>query len=101
MATNAGSNVSNFLVGLGIGATIAILFAPKAGAETRTYIENKMKEGKQYAQERADQIQKDAKNLFDRGEKIVSQEVERIHSAFDAGREAYWQSRANGSTSNS
>ena len=101
MTTNTGSNVSNFLLGLGIGAAIAILFAPKAGAETRAYLENTMKEGKQYAQDTADEIQKQAKDLLDRGEKVISREVERVTSSFDAGREAYWQSRANGSTTNS
>jgi gas vesicle protein len=99
--SNTGSNAGTFLLGLGIGATIAILFAPKSGRVTRRYIEKRMKEGKQVAQDMADQIRKDAANLIDRGEKTVSREVDRVYYAFDAGREAYWQSRGDGSTTNS
>ena len=35
---NVGSKVSFFLVGLGIGALVGILFAPKSGEETREYL---------------------------------------------------------------
>ena len=35
---NAGSKVSFFLVGLGIGALVGILFAPKSGEETREFL---------------------------------------------------------------
>jgi len=38
MADNSGSKVSYFLVGLGIGALVGILFAPKSGEETREYL---------------------------------------------------------------
>jgi gas vesicle protein len=38
MADNAGSKISLFLVGMGIGALIGILFAPKSGEETREYL---------------------------------------------------------------
>ena len=35
---DAGSKVSFFLVGMGIGALVGILFAPKSGEETREYL---------------------------------------------------------------
>ena len=41
MADNVGSKVSFFLVGLGIGALVGILFAPKSGEETREYLSSK------------------------------------------------------------
>ena len=44
MSDNVGSKVSFFLVGLGIGALVGILFAPKSGEETRDYLSSKAEE---------------------------------------------------------
>ena len=56
---NAGSKVSFFLVGLGIGALVGILFAPKSGEETREYLSAKADEGREYAQRKARALQRD------------------------------------------
>ena len=47
---NGGSKVSVFLVGLGIGALVGLLFAPKSGEDTREYLSGKADEGRDYAQ---------------------------------------------------
>jgi gas vesicle protein len=49
MADNVGSKVSYFLVGLGVGALVGVLFAPKSGEDTREYLAGKADEGKDYA----------------------------------------------------
>ena len=49
MSENSGSKVSFFLVGLGIGALVGILFAPKSGEETREFLAQKADEGRDYA----------------------------------------------------
>jgi gas vesicle protein len=41
MSDSVGSKVSVFLVGLGIGALVGILFAPKSGEDTREYLSSK------------------------------------------------------------
>jgi len=56
MADNVGSKVSYFLVGLGIGALVGILFAPKSGEETRDYLSKKADEGKEFAQKKAREL---------------------------------------------
>ena len=50
MADNVGSKVTYFLVGLGVGALVGVLFAPKSGEETRDFLSKKADEGKEYAQ---------------------------------------------------
>jgi len=50
---NTIANVNYFLVGLGIGSAVAILFAPKSGKETREYIANKTREANEYARNKA------------------------------------------------
>jgi len=56
MADNVGSRISFFLVGLGIGALVGILFAPKSGEETREYLSLKADEGRDYAQRKAREL---------------------------------------------
>lgn len=41
---NWGSSTSVFIVGLGIGAVIGVLFAPKSGEETREQISNTVRD---------------------------------------------------------
>ena len=53
MADNVGSKVSYFLVGLGVGALVGVLFAPKSGEETRRFLSDKADEGKDFAQKKA------------------------------------------------
>ena len=56
MADNVGSKVTYFLVGLGVGALVGILFAPKSGEDTRDYLAKKADEGKDYAQKKAREL---------------------------------------------
>ena len=116
MADSTGSKISFFLVGLGIGALVGILFAPKSGEETREFLAKKAEEGRDYAQRKAeetreflskkadesrDYAQRKAKELRERAEDLVSQskqvvthEKDSISAAVDAGREAYQREKA-------
>ncbi|HXQ25315.1 MAG TPA: YtxH domain-containing protein [Candidatus Acidoferrales bacterium] len=89
MADNVGSKVSIFLVGLGIGALIGILFAPKSGEETREYLSSKAEEGKEYAQRKARELRERAEDLIERSKEIMSRQKDAVSSAVEAGRETY------------
>ena len=67
MSDNAGSKVTYFLVGLGVGALVGILFAPKSGDETREFLSKKADEGKDYAQRKARELRERADELIERG----------------------------------
>lgn len=43
---NGGSMVTAFLAGLGIGAVVALLFAPRSGQETRDLLAQKAERAK-------------------------------------------------------
>ena len=47
------SRLSYFFLGLGLGVAVGVLFAPKAGAETRDMIRSKANEGADFAKRRA------------------------------------------------
>ena len=89
MSDNVGSKVSFFIVGLGIGALIGILFAPKSGEETREYLSKKADEGREYAQRKARELRDRAEDLIERGKDAVSRQKEAISSAVEAGKETY------------
>lgn len=89
MADDIGSKVSFFLVGLGIGAVVGILFAPKSGEETREFLSQKADEGREYAQRKAKELRGRAEDLVEQGKQVATRQKESIAAAVDAGREAY------------
>lgn len=91
---NAGSKVSFFLVGLGIGALVGILFAPKSGEETREYLAQKADEGREYAQRKARELRERADDLVERGKSVAVRQKETLTAAVDAGRDAYQREKA-------
>ena len=89
MADNEGSGFLWFLAGLGIGAAIGILYAPKPGDEMRQQIYDAAGQGRDAVADRARQVREQANTWVDRGREYVSQQRENVRSAVDAGRQAY------------
>jgi gas vesicle protein len=71
-----------FLLGAAAGAAVALLFAPASGEETRNFLSEKAREGKDRATEAARQ-----------GRDILNRQRENLSAAIDKGREAYEQAR--------
>jgi gas vesicle protein len=86
---NVGSKVSFFLVGLGIGALVGILFAPKSGEETREYLSSRAEEGRDFAQKKARELRERAEDLIERSKEIMARQKDAISTAVDAGKETY------------
>src|ERR1700735_3424831 len=91
---NAGSKISFFLVGLGIGALVGILFAPKSGEETREFLSQKADEGREYAQRKAQELRERAEDLVERGKNVATRQKDTISAAVDAGLDAYQREKA-------
>jgi gas vesicle protein len=89
MADNVGSKVSYFLVGLGVGALVGVLFAPKSGEEMRGFLSDKADDGRDYAQRKARELRERADELIERSKDVASRRKDSIAKAVDAGREAY------------
>ena len=47
------NGLSSFLLGLGVGVAVGMLFAPKSGEETRELIKNKTGEGTDFLKQRS------------------------------------------------
>jgi gas vesicle protein len=89
MADNVGSKVTYFLVGMGIGALVGLLFAPKSGEETRKYLADRADEGKDYAQKKARELRERADDLIERGKEAAGRHKDTISAALDGARDAY------------
>jgi|SRR5271166_4300369 gas vesicle protein len=89
MSDSVGSKVSYFLVGLGIGSLLGILFAPKSGEETREYLSSKADEGRDYAQRKARELRERAEDLIERSKEIMARQKDAIASAVESGKESY------------
>jgi gas vesicle protein len=78
-----------FLVGLGIGSLIGVLFAPKSGDETREYIAKKAREGNEVARKKVRTVRDRAVETVQYGKEIIAQTEGRIATAIGPRIEAY------------
>jgi len=86
--------ISYFCLGLGIGVAVGILFAPKAGDETRQLLRSKADEGKDYVKRKSEELKDSAAELKDKGKLALQRQKEQLAAAVDAGRQAYKESVA-------
>ena len=89
MADRDGSSFLWFLAGLGVGAVVGVLYAPKAGDEMRETIRTKAQESADMARQQARRAREQANDWMDRGRDVVNQQKEQFRNAYEAGRQAY------------
>ena len=85
-----------FLAGLGFGALMGVLYAPRSGRETREAIKNTAQEGTEYLKNRGREARETMNQWVDRGKEVVSQKKEQISAAIDATRQAYREAAGEG-----
>ncbi len=89
-----------FLLGLGIGVAAGMLWAPRAGEETRQliadkagegadYLKARTQEGTDYIRQRADEVKGSAADLYEKGRSTVARQKETLSAAVEAGKQAY------------
>ncbi|MFL6375084.1 MAG: YtxH domain-containing protein, partial [Pyrinomonadaceae bacterium] len=63
-SSGIGSNLSYLLIGGGIGATLALLFAPKSGTELRTDVVNAAQKGYDSSLDMAQKLMDQSRDLY-------------------------------------
>ncbi len=81
--SGAGTVMVAFMMGALTGAALALLFAPATGEETREYLGQKAREGRDRAKEAVEQ----GKDYYQRQRQTLSSAVERGREAFQQARE--------------
>jgi gas vesicle protein len=94
MSDRDGNSFVWFLAGLGVGALVGVLYAPRAGNETREVLRSKAEEGREYVRNRARQAREQATDWVDRGRDVVNQQKDQFRAAYEAGRQAYQEATA-------
>jgi len=78
---------SAFLIGLGVGAGLALLFAPKSGQETRDQIAGAVNDG-------VDSVIAQGKKLGRRAQEAFEQTKTHVSDAAEAGQRAYREAKS-------
>lgn len=94
MSERNGNGALWFLLGIGIGAAVGILYAPQSGNETREILMAKAEEGRELLRKRAKEAKEQAEQWAERGKEAYNSQKEQIRSAVDAGRQAYREKTA-------
>jgi gas vesicle protein len=71
-----------FLAGAVLGATIAMVCAPRSGKDTRQFLSDKAQEGKERVAEGTRDVIDTGRDMFERGRKLVEDAAD----LFDRGR---------------
>ena len=94
MADRDGSSFLWFLAGLGVGAVVGVLYAPRSGDETRDVIRSKAQEGAERARQQVRRAREQANDWVDRGRDVINQQRDSLRTAYEAGRQAYNEATA-------
>jgi gas vesicle protein len=88
---NGTSGLGWFLAGLGLGAIVGVLYAPKAGRETRDDIVNSALDAKERAAALAQQGVDKANAYVEQGKNVASDYVDRGKEYYEKGRSQWTQ----------
>lgn len=83
------NKLSYFFLGLGVGVAVGVLFAPKAGEETRGLLRDKAGEGADYVKRRSSEVRDQAADALDRGKQTIQKQKDNLAAAVEAGKQAY------------
>jgi gas vesicle protein len=78
-----------FLIGVGVGAGVALLYAPGSGEETRDTLAQKARAGGQYVSDQAQNVRSMADAASSLGREIVDNQKSAVTKAAQAAKETY------------
>ncbi len=85
-----------FLAGLGAGALLGVLYAPRSGRETRQALREKADEGRDFVVTRGRQAKEQATQWAEKGREALGKHKESLGTAIDAGVQAYREATGEG-----
>src|SRR6266496_5021580 len=87
--SRTGEKALFFTLGAFIGATVALLLAPRSGEETRKLIASKARESADYVSRSGRTVADKTTSYIDRGKEALAQQREQLSAALEAGKQAY------------
>ena len=86
---NGSSSIGWFLAGLGLGALMGVLFAPKAGNETRELLAKHAGTSKDYVKNSGQQARESFNEWMDRGKDFMDKQKRQVSTAVESAKQAY------------
>ena len=83
MAHDNGSHLVWFTAGAAIGATIALLYAPQTGKDTRRYLGKKTRQGREAIADVGGDLADKGKDLIEKGRRMADEAAD----LFERGRQ--------------
>jgi len=74
----AGTAITFLLIGLGAGALIGLLYAPKAGKQMRKELRNTLEDARETLDDWKDEAKEVAEDVLERGQEIADQLRDRV-----------------------
>jgi gas vesicle protein len=101
---STGDKFVYFLVGGFVGASVALLLAPKTGEQAREFLENKyragtegltekVREGREFFDDKSISMTEQVNDRINQGKDLLQQHKEQASSAIAAGKAAYASER--------
>jgi len=88
MSDRDGSSVMWFLAGLGLGALVGVLYAPRSGEDTRRALMDAADDTRDYLDARGREVRAQANDWVARGKDALSQQKEQFKEAYQTYRES-------------
>jgi gas vesicle protein len=82
MAQSNGGSLIWFVAGAAVGASIALLYAPQTGKDTRKLIQKKTRQGREALAENAGDLMDKGRELYEKGLRVADEAAE----MFERGR---------------
>jgi len=99
--SNAGITLLTFILGAASGAAVALLYAPASGRDTREYLSERARQGRDQAASAAgkardlvEQGRQSVNTVVEQGRQTIEQGKHTLASALEQGREAYQQAKS-------
>ena len=85
----ASNRLPFFIAGLGFGATLGLVLAPKRGEETRADLLRAAGDGREFVAEASGTVRTMAAEVVERGMSVAESQKDLLQAALDAGLRAY------------
>jgi gas vesicle protein len=85
----ADSKLPYFFLGLGVGAAVAVLYAPAPGEELREDLRRCADDSRDYLKRRGGELRQQADEILHRGRENAQSQRDQLAAALEAGRRAY------------
>jgi gas vesicle protein len=93
MKTNGDFKFPDFLVGMGLGAIIGLLLAPRSGEETRKFLRERSNKGLDTLNQQAGKLRESVEGIVKKGKEFIGPHRDSVKTDTEAEKQAYQEER--------